>query len=151
MYETSSLTLADHALVTAAVQASGAPVQAPILEEGTFDVLEFRSELEHAEDNTQVGMQMLFEHQGVRMWRVYLEPGERVPFHCHKNPYTWICTHGSRGTHRENDGTRLVFGWEAGQMEYLPIRPGEKLIHDLENSGDTPLGFILVEALSPAT
>jgi hypothetical protein len=40
-----------------------------------------------------------------------------------------------------------TYDFEVGDVDFLEIAPGEKLIHVLENAGDSPLRFIAVELL----
>jgi quercetin dioxygenase-like cupin family protein len=148
MFDQRTLVLADYEKVVADAEAKNMRLSSRIVSESTFDFDTYRDELERAEENTQVGMRVLYENERVRVWRIELEPGDRVPFHTHRNPYVWICTDGTTGAHRENDGKEQLFDYHPDEIDYLPIRPGEKLIHDLENVGDARLGFIVVELLS---
>jgi hypothetical protein len=40
-----------------------------------------------------------------------------------------------------------TYDFAVGDVEFLDIAPGEQLIHDLENAGESPLRFIAVEFL----
>ncbi len=147
MFDQSTIVLADYDKVLSDAEKKNMPLSSRIVYEGTFDFDTYRDELEVAEENHQVGMRVLYENERIRVWRIVLEPGDRVPFHTHRNPYVWICTDGTTGAHRENDGKEQHFDYHPDELDFLPIRPGEKLIHDLENIGDATLGFIVVELL----
>jgi quercetin dioxygenase-like cupin family protein len=118
-----------------------------VVDEGSFDVSEFTGELDVVETNQQVGTKLLFENDRVRIWEIDLAPGERVPFHFHSTTYFWVCVDGARAIGREADGTMHVFDHKAGDVDFLPLRDGEGLIHDLENNDDSRMRFVTVELL----
>ena len=76
-----------------------------------------------------------------------MQPGERLPFHCHTSTYFWVCVDPSTGRQRYPDGGIDTFEFRNGDVDFLQIAAGEKLVHDLKNSGDTELRFIAVELL----
>jgi hypothetical protein len=57
------------------------------IEEGTFDPADYAEEIAKARDNETVGTTVWFENDRVRIWDFRLEPGERLPFHCHSRTY----------------------------------------------------------------
>ena len=108
---------------------------------------DYAEELRAAPENTQVGHEVLFENNRVRIWGIDLAPGERVPFHCHKTTYFWVCVDPGRAIQRYPNGEMDTFEFARGEVDFLDIPPGENLIHDLENAGDSRLRFIAVELL----
>lgn len=118
-----------------------------IVEEGTFDVGDFESELGLAPSNLDVGTTLWFENDRIRVWEVLLQPGERGPFHSHITNYFWTVVEGSRGLQRFSDGTFVVRDYRVGETKNLDHTPETALIHDLENVGDTTLRFVTVELL----
>ena len=112
-----------------------------------FSLDEFADELAVAAENTQVGHEVYFENDRVRVWGIDLAPGERVPFHCHRRTYFWVCTEGARGNQRFPTGEMETYDFAGGDVDFLDVKPGEQLIHDLENAGDSRLRFIAVELL----
>jgi beta-alanine degradation protein BauB len=112
-----------------------------------FAVEDYADELRAAPENTKVGHTIFFENDRVRVWGIDLAPGERVPFHCHKRTYFWVCTDGARGNQRVPTGDMETYDFAVGDVDFLEIAPGESLIHDLENAGDSQLRFIAVELL----
>jgi mannose-6-phosphate isomerase-like protein (cupin superfamily) len=106
---------------------------------------EYAAELAAALTNTDVGTALLFENDRVRIWRIELAPGERAPFHLHRNTYFWVCTDGGRVAQRHPDGSMDAHDVAAGQVEFRDIPPN--LIHDLENVGGTPVRYVTVELL----
>lgn len=123
------------------------PLAAPAVAHETFPRNEYASELERAEQNTTVGKEIWFENDQVRIWGISLQPGERLPFHCHTSTYFWVCVDPSTGRQRYPDGGIDTFEFRNGDVDFLQVAAGEKLVHDLENSGDTELRFIAVELL----
>jgi len=94
-----------------------------------------------------IATKLLMENDRVRIWGINLAPGQRVPFHCHKRTYFWVCTDGTRGNQRFPTGEMETYDFAVGDVDFLDIEPGGQLIHDLENAGDKPLRFIAVELL----
>src|SRR2546423_1896270 len=76
--------------------------------EERFAVEEFEEELAAAPMNFEVATKLVFENERIRVWEMHLEPGERVPFHCHRTPYFWICHEAGRGIQRFPDGRLLA-------------------------------------------
>jgi len=119
-----------------------------IVEEGSFDVGNYESELNLAPSNLEVGTTLWFENERIRVWEVLLQPGERGPFHSHVTNYFWTVVEGSRGLQRFSDGTYVVREYQVGETRNLDHTPETALIHDLENVGKTTLRFVTVELLA---
>jgi mannose-6-phosphate isomerase-like protein (cupin superfamily) len=117
------------------------------IERTGFPLEEYADELDAAAENTQIGHEVWFENDRIRIWGINLAPGERVPFHCHQRTYFWVCVDGARGRQRYPSGDMDTFDFAVGDVDFLDIAPGDRLIHDLENSGDSPLRFVAIELL----
>ena len=87
-----------------------------------------------------VGQRLLSETDAVRVWRIELAPGERVAFHTHVLNYFWTAL--SPGRSRSTMGETA---YETGTTRHYAYGPGERMVHDLENIGDTTLAFTTVE------
>lgn len=118
-----------------------------IVEKGEYDRAQFADELEAASQNHQLGTNLWFENERIRVWEVRLQPGERGAFHSHITNYFWTVVDGSRGLQRFADGTYVIRDYQAGQTRYLEHSPETALIHDLENIGGSTLRFVTVELL----
>lgn len=118
-----------------------------VVEEGSFAVEDYESELSSASSNVNVGTTLLFENERIRVWEVLLQPGERGPFHSHVTNYFWTVVEGGRGLQRLADGTYLVRDYMVGETRALEHSRESELIHDLENVGQTTLRFVTVELL----
>jgi hypothetical protein len=116
------------------------------MEPGTYDTGEWTPELEVATANREVGTNVLFENARVRIWDLDLQPGDRVPFHCHATPYFFVCVDHGRGLSRFPDGNAMTMDYRVGDTWFDELAGGPE-IHDLENVGDTRLRFTTVELL----
>jgi hypothetical protein len=115
------------------------------LERGTFDTAEFAGELRRAPDNHEIGTTLRFENDVVRVFDITLPAGVRCPFHVHDRAYFWTVVESGRGLQRYDDGTYIVKDYELGETRFLTHSPEHRMIHDLENVGDTTLRFVTVE------
>ncbi len=95
--------------------------------------------------NGLVGQRLLSETEAVRVWRIDLKPGERVPFHTHVLNYFWTALSAGRSRSTLADGKRIETSYELGTTKHFTYGLGERMIHDLENIGDTDLSFTTVE------
>jgi uncharacterized cupin superfamily protein len=118
-----------------------------IAEEGAFDRAEYSAELEAAPANLDLGTELWFENDRIRVWEVLLQPGERGAFHAHTTNYFWTVVAPGRGLQRFADGTFIVRDYRPGETRYLEHTAENALIHDLENVGETTLRFVTVELL----
>lgn len=92
-----------------------------------------------------VGQRLLSETDTVRVWRIDLHPGERVPFHTHVLNYFWTALSAGRSRSAFADGNSVETSYEIGTTKHFTYDEGERMVHDLENIGDTILSFTTVE------
>lgn len=106
-----------------------------------------RAELERAlgPGNGMVGQRLLSETEAVRVWRIEIRPGERVAFHTHVLNYFWTALSPGRSRSTMGDGRVVETSYETGTTRHFTYGPGERMVHDLENIGDTVLAFTTVE------
>ena len=95
--------------------------------------------------NGMVGQRLLSETEAVRIWRIELAPGERVAFHTHVLNYFWTALSPGRSRSTTGDGRVVETAYETGTTRHFTYAKGEKMVHDLENIGDTTLAFTTVE------
>jgi hypothetical protein len=100
--------------------------------------------------NGCVGHVLVSETSRVRVWSLRLRPGERIGFHRHVLDYFWTAVTAGRATSRHHDGRLAVSTYAAGTTKHLAFGPGEFMVHDLTNTGDTELVFTTVEFLGGA-
>jgi mannose-6-phosphate isomerase-like protein (cupin superfamily) len=99
------------------------------------------------ETNYEVGTALLGENDRVKVWEIKLDAGERCAFHCHRTSYYWISHVDGVARVGFTDGTSEDYPHKAGEVTYIEVEPGARLIHDLTNVGSTPLSFTTVELL----
>lgn len=102
--------------------------------------------VDHAHDG-HVGSRLLSHDARVRVWEIRLAPGQRSHAHRHVLDYFWTAiTPGSSRQHTF-DGTTREVSYRAGDTKHFHFGPGEYLLHDIENIGETELIFTTVEHL----
>jgi hypothetical protein len=106
-----------------------------------------RTELARNEFNPCVGTILLSQSERARVWSIRLDPGERIGFHRHVLDYFWTALSAGRARSHVNGSTPTETEYFAGQTSHMRFGPGEFMLHDLHNIGETPLLFITVEHL----
>jgi oxalate decarboxylase/phosphoglucose isomerase-like protein (cupin superfamily) len=91
-----------------------------------------------------IGTRLLSENDGVRVWEIRLEPGERVETHRHEHNYFWTAVTAGKARQRTKNETKDVV-YQQGETKHFTFGPGEYLEHDLENIGAETLIFTTVE------
>ncbi|NJB70623.1 hypothetical protein GGR42_001085 [Saonia flava] len=115
---------------------------------GNFDPwsIEKQKELENLNPNEPLGTSLLFENESMRLWNIYLEPGERLPFRIQRTNYNWICMTGGLAISRFNDGKICLVKFDKEDVDYWEFQNNE-LICDLENIGEEEISINLIEYL----
>lgn len=94
--------------------------------------------------SSEVGTQLLFENERVRVWDLRLAPGESTGLHRHTTDYLYVVIGGGRLQPVEADGTREpVEEMADGEARFRSIE-GED-VHDAINVGDSDWRNIIVE------
>lgn len=89
-----------------------------------------------------IGHEVVFENEHVRVWEVRLEPGEVQDWHLHHNPYLIVGIEGA------NNRMEFLDGSEPRHMDETPGRVvfrDEGTVHKLINEGDTRYVNRLIE------
>lgn len=89
----------------------------------------------------EVGTQIVYENEHVRVWEVALAPGERQPWHRHANPYLVIALAAADNRIDPLGGDPREVHESAGGIVYREL--GE--VHMLTNRGTAPYRSRLVE------
>jgi mannose-6-phosphate isomerase-like protein (cupin superfamily) len=111
---------------------------------------ELADEFVRNEFNPCVGQVLLSANERSRVWFIRLQPGERIGFHRHVLDYFWTALSAGSARSHVDGGPPRESQYFAGQTSHLQFAPGEFMLHDLENTGSTPLLFITVEHLQSA-
>ena len=107
-------------------------------------------EFEDNRDNARVGTELLSVSDRVRVWHISVRPGERLPVHRHVLDYFWTALTPGRSRSHYHDGQTQEAEYRPGDTRHYRFGPGEFMMHDLENTGDTVLAFTTVEFLDSA-
>ena len=68
-----------------------------------------------------------------------------MAFHTHVLNYFWTAVSPGRSRSTMGDGRVVETAYETGTTKHFTYGPGEKMVHDLENIGNTTLAFTTVE------
>jgi hypothetical protein len=98
--------------------------------------------------NGQVGSILLSESVQSRVWYILLKPGEKLPYHRHVCNYFWLSLAEGRGRSHIIGKGIVETSYHPGQTRHFAFGPGEYMVHDLENCGDSDLIFVTVESLN---
>ncbi len=101
-------------------------------------------ELKNIDRNEPLGNSLLFENEGIKLWNITLEPGERLPFRIQKTNYNWICLTGGLAISRFATGKISLVKFEKEDIGYWEFIDNE-LICDLENIGEEVLNLNVIE------
>lgn len=89
-----------------------------------------------------VGQDLLYEDDAVRVWGIALEPGGSQSFHFHRHPYVVISLGG------DANQVQTIFGETRDTYEpagNVVVRDQQGPVHRLVNVSDTPYACRLVE------
>ncbi|SNZ00111.1 hypothetical protein [Flagellimonas pacifica] len=113
---------------------------------GNFDPWEQDKidELLHQEITQSLGGKLIFENESVKLWDLYLDPGERIPFRHLNTNYSWVCTTGGLALTRHGNGKINMIKLDPGDTEYCELK-GKNLTNDLENIGEDPIIINILE------
>ena len=102
-------------------------------------------EFEQNRTNGHVGTVLVSETDHVRVWYLNIPPHFRFGSHCHVLNYFWTAVTAEQGKSHYSDGTIREVTYKVGDIEHLRFARGERMQHDLENTGDAELSFVTVE------
>ena len=106
---------------------------------------EIVEDFDRNEYSGNVGTELLFENDRVRVWEIRLAPGERLPAHRHVLDYFWTAVTPGHYLQRNHDGSTDQNTYDAGLTLFFTVEEDEFALHDLENLGDTDMIFTTVE------
>lgn len=107
-------------------------------------------ELLRSVKNGCVGRFVLSENARVRVWRLDLDPGERLGFHCHVLDYFRVALTAGSAKSLNHLGSEEHFSFEPGHVQHMQFQEREFLLHDMENTGDDPISFMICEHMRSA-
>jgi quercetin dioxygenase-like cupin family protein len=92
---------------------------------------------------TEIGTELLFENDRIRVWQMVLQPGEESPHHRHESDYVFVYTTPSRMTAFLEGQEPSTSDFDDGFVQYTAVGPGTT--HHIRNSGTIEHRQILVE------
>lgn len=93
---------------------------------------------------TDIGTELLFENEVVRVWSMHLTPGEDSPYHVHTRDYLFVYTTPSQIAFMERPG-EVTETREYGEGYVNFVSVGDGLSHQIRNVAKVPHHQILVE------
>jgi len=107
---------------------------------------ELKAELKNAHSNQDVGEELVFENDTMKVWTIHLKPDHRLPFHCHNKKYFWTAMSEGKAKSYYDDGSVKESTYGIGDTQYFDeLDEDHFFIHDLTNTGDSVLLFSTVE------
>lgn len=92
----------------------------------------------------EVGTQLLFENERVRVWDLRLAPGESTGLHWHEHDYLYVVIGDGRLQAADAEGNRRgASDMKDGEVRFSEVE-GEA-VHEAFNVGDGPWRNIVVE------
>ena len=90
-----------------------------------------------------VGTEVLFENDVVKVWGMELEPGESSPYHRHEHDYFYIYTTPSRIEVHRAGQPDAVQEYQESFVQYTVV--GDGIEHSITNVGDIRHHQIIIE------
>lgn len=87
---------------------------------------------------------LIFEDSNIRIWRIVLEPKQRLPFRRHKNSCSCSCLSNGLVLTRNTNGQISLIRFEKGDHCYW-ANTTEEQITDLQNLGENTVILTVVE------
>ena len=104
----------------------------------------FIKELNSLEFKDTLGNMLLFEDDSIKLWNLKLNKGERMPFFRNNKDYSWISETDALLRSRFGNGRISLIRIGKGETKYIE-NSGKNYINDLENIGETPVIFKVLE------
>ncbi|AYN67066.1 hypothetical protein D1013_06640 [Euzebyella marina] len=102
------------------------------------------SELERNQVSNSLGQKLLFENKALKVWEIFLQPNERMGFRRISNSYTVTSMCEGLAVSRFSDGSIYLYRFQENDTRFVPPAKN-KVIQDLENIGESPIYFHIME------
>ena len=93
--------------------------------------------------SSDVGSELLFENDRVRVWSMTLQPGETSTYHRHENDYLFVYTTPSTISSQVGDIDGPTRNFHDGYVQYTEVGPG--IEHSITNVAESLHHQIIVE------
>jgi uncharacterized cupin superfamily protein len=97
---------------------------------------------------TDIGKELLFENDRIRVWDMVLEPGEESSLHRHEVDYVFIYTTPSVMTAFREGQEPETTEYDDGYVQYTAV--GQGIVHKIRNSGREVHRQLLIEFKGPS-
>jgi len=91
-----------------------------------------------------IGQHLLFENKWIRLWDIFLKPGQRLPFRLQNRSYSWTSLTEGLAISRYSNGKISLLRFRKGDNAYQEFT-GSFVISDFENIGEEPLKINILE------
>jgi len=102
----------------------------------------------HGEVSRNVGGELLFENDRIRVWSMTLAPGESCEYHRHDHDYVYCYTTPSRIAVQRSGEPDSVQEYDKHFVQYTAV--GEGIEHRITNVNDITHNQILIELKGPS-
>src|SRR5260370_31771724 len=93
--------------------------------------------------STDIGTELLFENERIRVWQMALQPGEESPHHRHEADYVFVYTTPSRITAFLEGQEPSTSAFDDGFVQYTEVGPGST--HPILNAAPVAHRQLLLE------
>ena len=97
----------------------------------------------NSEISRDVGTELLFENDRVRVWGMELAPGESSPYHRHESDYVYVYTTPSQISAHIPGEPEVARNYQESSVQYTEV--GDGIEHHITNAGDERHHQIIVE------
>jgi len=98
--------------------------------------------------STNIGTELLFENDRIRVWSMVLQPGEESPLHRHEGDYAFVYTTPSRITAFREGQEPVTTEYADGFVQYTEV--GQGIVHKIRNDAQEVHRQILFELKGPS-
>ena len=103
-----------------------------------------------SETSTNVGTELLFENDRVRVWQMELAPGAASELHRHDNDYLFVYVTPTVLESRSPTREPRTFRCDDGFVQFVEVGPQGTAPHQVTNVASEPHRQIVVELLGPS-
>lgn len=101
-------------------------------------------ELKQDKVSEDLGQTLLFENDTIKVWEIFLQPGERLGFRKTHRDYSFVSMADGLAVTRSADARISLMRIDKGDTAFVPCH-GTGAVRDLENIGEGPLFFHVME------
>lgn len=100
------------------------------------------------EISKEVGKELIFENDRIKVWSMGLQPGESSHYHRHENDYVFVYTTPSKISSYRDGSQAPPNQFQDGYVQYTEV--GEGIEHSITNVADTWHHQIILEFKGPS-